>query len=807
MFGATMFGAAAADLSDYPRPLFIGDDGTFNGIVVVGDAAAAADVIGAVNVVASLQVQAYKTETISDPGDIALSGDSKKIEQSTDKLELGESLTSTGITSVTESDLAALKSGVVRNEFGDFTYTQYIDLPSNAHVNWTKDTFHDNEVPGDYLLFNTSRAYTYKLTFTPALKSDNDANDRLEDLENKKLTLLGKSYTVVKAEHPAVESLKLTLMGGATEDTLEEYTSKTYNIGGKEYKVEVIAITTTEVKFKVNGEVTDPLTAGETYVLDDGSEIGVRDLMENEGTEEGGADIVTFYLGAKKIVITDTNTSSTTDTGSVQVGSETLANTYAQISTSSDGGLSTGADVTISQLEVYYSPSEELFIAPGQGLSAAADEVEGDSGNVFLDGFDITYEGLQIPKTEDIVFKSSGNDGYKLTFKNKAGQTISEDIVGRTSGDGVFLGKVSGSNKRDLVTSAGTSVDDEDMVVVGDGSEGGFSRILKYKGTQNADNIYKIQDVGSNEIYEVTYDANNQGTLVVDGFSLTITGTGDSSSYINITGDGNSGIKNYLYTQYGAKITLSDSGENAGISIQSETAEDGTSRDTVGIKAYWDTTNSQLDLNSTSWSGIPAYQNFQHGDDDYYLGYASGVYGLFWRYDDPSGSNAQSKASFVYPDDQITAAVFVTSGAVAEGADTGANTKRISVPIPVSASKLASEVSDITAQNAIVIGGPCANPAAADLLGNPANCVSGFTEGKAMIKLFEHANGNVAMLVAGYSAMDTRRATTVVAEFAKYSSELVGDEVEVSGTTLSDISVGAPTVVVQDVPADNPPAE
>ena len=46
--GATMLGAsAAADLSQYPSPLFI-KDGVFDGIIVVGDDAAASDVVGSI---------------------------------------------------------------------------------------------------------------------------------------------------------------------------------------------------------------------------------------------------------------------------------------------------------------------------------------------------------------------------------------------------------------------------------------------------------------------------------------------------------------------------------------------------------------------------------------------------------------------------------------------------------------------------------------------------------------------------------------------------------------------------------------
>jgi len=90
--------------------------------------------------------------------------------------------------------------------------------------------------------------------------------------------------------------------------------------------------------------------------------------------------------------------------------------------------------------------------------------------------------------------------------------------------------------------------------------------------------------------------------------------------------------------------------------------------------------------------------------------------------------------------------------------------------------------------NAIVVGGPCVNSVAAELMGNPAECTDGFTQGSAMIKLFDQSGSNVAMLVAGYSADDTRRAATAVHKFRSYSG-FKGSEVKVSGTSMSDISV------------------
>ncbi len=125
-------------------------------------------------------------------------------------------------------------------------------------------------------------------------------------------------------------------------------------------------------------------------------------------------------------------------------------------------------------------------------------------------------------------------------------------------------------------------------------------------------------------------------------------------------------------------------------------------------------------------------------------------------------------------------------------------------PIAVGTAKLASEVTDIKVQNAIVVGGPCANAAAAALMGNPASCTAGFTEGKAMVKLFENG-GNVAVLVAGYSAMDTRRASRVLANYQSWQDKgvLKGTEVEIAGTSFTDITVSAPAPVV--VPPVVPP--
>ena len=163
-------------------------------------------------------------------------------------------------------------------------------------------------------------------------------------------------------------------------------------------------------------------------------------------------------------------------------------------------------------------------------------------------------------------------------------------------------------------------------------------------------------------------------------------------------------------------------------------------------------------------------------------------YGVLVELFDPEGSDEAEDLTIEYPLVQRGVHVFVVAGdfslSAATGGVIGARVSRIAV----GTAKLASEVEDITAVNAIVVGGPCANSAAAALMGNPENCAAGFEPGKAMIKLFESGN-KVSLLVAGYSGDDTRRAARVLANHGMY--DLSGDEIVVSGTSMTDIRVSA----------------
>jgi len=111
--------------------------------------------------------------------------------------------------------------------------------------------------------------------------------------------------------------------------------------------------------------------------------------------------------------------------------------------------------------------------------------------------------------------------------------------------------------------------------------------------------------------------------------------------------------------------------------------------------------------------------------------------------------------------------------------------------IEVGATKLASEVAgQEKTQNMILVGGPCANAATAVIMGNPADCTAGFEPGKGLIQLFEN-DGNVAMLVAGYSASDTRTTAAVVANYGDYTLKGSKMEVTTATSTVKEVTTTA----------------
>ncbi|MBS3107473.1 hypothetical protein J4468_01025 [Candidatus Woesearchaeota archaeon] len=149
----------------------------------------------------------------------------------------------------------------------------------------------------------------------------------------------------------------------------------------------------------------------------------------------------------------------------------------------------------------------------------------------------------------------------------------------------------------------------------------------------------------------------------------------------------------------------------------------------------------------------------------------------------PKSHGASDEVSLMIPSDQVYANIVVKgpSAVVTSGGSSY-------VPTSISpVSKLASEVSSPASYNIVAIGGPCANALSASLFGVTCDGWE-LASGEAMVKLVENGD-NVAMLVAGTSAADTRRACKAVAEYETYLMTVDKAEAKISGTSNSDISV------------------
>ena len=109
MLGATVMGAMAADLNEYPD-MFV-SDGVFNGLLVVGENAAAVDNLALTDIAASMKSASGAATATSS---VSVSGDAWLVKSGTDELEFGETIgPATGgvVDFLDDEDLNALADG------------------------------------------------------------------------------------------------------------------------------------------------------------------------------------------------------------------------------------------------------------------------------------------------------------------------------------------------------------------------------------------------------------------------------------------------------------------------------------------------------------------------------------------------------------------------------------------------------------------------------------------------------------------------------------------------------------------------
>ncbi len=237
----------------------------------------------------------------------------------------------------------------------------------------------------------------------------------------------------------------------------------------------------------------------------------------------------------------------------------------------------------------------------------------------------------------------------------------------------------------------------------------------------------------------------------------------DGDEWVNVT-------EGVMFNNDEADIELLNSGTQ--ITIYSPLKND-------NITLGYDLTSSPIKLNNLNWTTRDI------GDDDETLLTKYGIW-----INNPENNLEDNSLDIDIPENQHFGIVSISgAGTVISGGETSFVSD---MPPPM---VKASEVSNPEASNLLIIGGPVVNSMAARFIGSDW----AYKPGEAIIELKE--NGvNVALVVAGTDAVDTRRAARVLRDYKTYAYDLTGMAVKVTGTSpaFTDTVVEAATTIQEE---------
>jgi len=794
MVGATLLSAmAAADLANYPAPFV--KDGKFDAFIVVGDKAAAEDVVGAVDIGASLQFEMKKETTVSVGGEGVLITDGVKIKGTGDEiLNYNESIGAVRNTPLDSEDLPVMlangryveSEGVTDN---DETYTQEIllnDTNGYGLHDQPEDLVHD-----DYLeLLDGTPVYRYTLEFDDPVQFETDSSvdgSRADDIEGTTLEIQGNLYTItdVKFNESGTNAVikDMTLMAGETLLWLVQDNVIEKTVGGVTHQIKVVDVTDAQDScgVSVDGDVAWIDVKSDKVI--NGVKIGVLDAKAVHAQLQD-VDICELNIGATEIKIKDADGALNTanPSGSLTVDGVEIKGAKTVIGNNGPG--------TWTGISIEVEPDDDVFLATNQSWTDPA-----------LKNFKVLMGGVTTPR-EVISTKTSGSKKAEIKFTNNDGKEVRIPIVVNSTENGYGLGS---DDDEPLLQegesyNCGTSIEHCDGVLLYAITSGKTAHILEITNVDATDGTVDLKDL----TYGRTFTDKNYSAPISLGSlgSITLSFAGTSVTPTSLDATGN----NVAETNYGANFTLDPNSvfnsANSGINdiandtqatlfelVENDIDDNDIQSQKIDVNAIYDTVDDELKIELGNSPVVEPSGGVDTSEDNSDIRWYTTLHGTLIEVDDEN----KDYIKINYPKQEVEINAFIAPVA-AQISTTGGAVKTISLSkLNVGAARLASEV-DVTKDNTIIVGGPCANEAAAKVMGLPFNaegCDAGFEEGKAIIKLYEQPSGKVALVVAGMTAMDTRRATRVLANREAYA--LSGTEVVVTGTSLTDIKVSKPS--------------
>jgi len=321
MLGSTIGIAAAAT---YPAPFISG--GAADVAVVVGADAASSDYLAAVDVGQSLQAELAKQTASGGTGVTTVTGEGVNLATSNTKLYFNDSIAkATSRATLDKTELPVLLAdGTVTDDTGtDYDYTQKIGINAKYIIFGTSGN--DIDDPTLYVDMGTAVAnpvYNMTATFTKII------NITHADVRGNTINLFGQAYTIGAGSDAGATTPSLVLYGAGETITLNEGEETTVTVGGVEYSVKVIGISSGEaVSVSVDGGTIKSIAEEASSKV---GELNIYVKSSFYSAKESSQNYAELSLGSEKLTLNHGTT--------VKKGSEdkSIGKTYVDLGTSGD---------------------------------------------------------------------------------------------------------------------------------------------------------------------------------------------------------------------------------------------------------------------------------------------------------------------------------------------------------------------------------------------------------------------------------------------------------------------------------------
>jgi hypothetical protein len=548
---------------------------------------------------------------------------------------------------------------------------------------------------------------------------------------------MGRTFTIGK---DTTENT-LVLFGSDATTLLVLNEPVTVEQDGKSYTVEIVG---------ANSESAD----GESIILDVN---GVRKTLFGDDTETiNGLDVF-----VKDLFVT--NIPSLSASANIFIGSDEIKLTDGELievdgvdldgyEFSIDAAATDLNDVTA--MTFTFTPGdldadEDHYLTVGESM------VDPFFGTFKLDFAGMSQE-LQATAKIPVEVKVQGDDEVVITVVNDKGDefTISAYEDGVTNDNLVLDGNVVEEDQQFL------------------GQDGDNTALFEVTSIKSDDTEVTIKNLvtGESKVYEV-----NDAVKDTEYFIGTI----DDAAGIGFTataGGVNKSVETTVTLKDGSVLTLVDD-TVADTDVELTIVEDNTDFDdvavtgTLGITPDYTTADDEFVLKTTTKT------NFEEETDDDGNAYGLSDYGTYYTLDE----DGVALKMYIPDEAEVEYNVFIApvdATAVVSGGSSAVTTQK------VNAFAVGAAIKDVDVnlanptKNLIVVGGTCINSVAAALKGvSEGTCGmdSGLNPNEAIVELFELDNGKIAMLVAGYEAVDTQAASRAIAtgDIAEFNKNAV----------------------------------